>query len=443
MLQFDTTAPIAEADIQQLIDDKVEESDTLDYKAGLSPKTTGDWGASQEFAKDVAAFANDRGGQLVIGVRDKNKVATSIHPLTEPYEQLERRLRKWALDSLSPPVPLEIARVDVTGGIVVVVTVPQSIDQPHAVTNGNEKRPLVFPCRDGSDTRYLAQHEVADRFDQRHRSRRERSEAADALVEHGFERLSRAPGIWLWAAVSPTTPAPGRIDSRRVQVIKDWWQNNAKPGPMLTELANDLAIPGPGCVTFTTPRYRDEDDEADPRSSYVELYVDGSSFVALDVSHTTSRGGAHGEIGEYTLADACITIMGAGSSWAHHTAGPTGTGDVSFGLIDTSDKPVEVTLVGDARGHGSLSRLHRTRSLSPGRDGLLSWDRTIADLDGLETGPGWLSLTHAVLALLLQRFGRAEPDQVTSDGRISPDAWNYQYEKYVRDWAARNGVTLV
>jgi hypothetical protein len=443
VVQLDTTASITEADIQQLIDDKVEESDILDYKAGLSRKPPGEWGASQEFAKDVAAFANARGGQIVLGVKEVGKVPTAIHALSGTFEQVERRLRKWALDSLSPQVPLEVIGVDVTGGIVVVVTVPQSVDQPHAVTNTNEKRPLVFPCRDGSDTRYLSQHEVADRYDQRRRGRQERLADSDAQVERGLDRVRRSPGLWLWAAVHPANPVPGRLDAHQVREITDWWRSYDEQAPMATALTDELPIPGPGCLTFTTRPYRDDDDEADPRSSYVELYVDGSSFIALDLSGRTSDDCPHGEIAEHTLVDSCIAVMSAGSGWAHRTAGPTGTADVSFGLIDTTDEPAEATLVDNVRGHASLTRINRTRALPPGEGGLLSWDRTIADLDGLDTGPARLSLTHGVLTLLLQRFGRVESEHFTSDGDIVGRAWHYQYGNYVRDWAARNGVTII
>src|SRR5262245_49803180 len=58
-----------EPDIQQLIDDKIEESITLDYKASAALSRT-DNKKVTELTKDVSAFANSAGGTIVYGVAE-------------------------------------------------------------------------------------------------------------------------------------------------------------------------------------------------------------------------------------------------------------------------------------------------------------------------------------------------------------------------------------
>jgi predicted HTH transcriptional regulator len=54
------------ADLQRLVDEALEESLTLDYKA--SPALSRDGKAPDELCKDVTALANSAGGQIVYGI---------------------------------------------------------------------------------------------------------------------------------------------------------------------------------------------------------------------------------------------------------------------------------------------------------------------------------------------------------------------------------------
>src|SRR5437870_11805234 len=59
------------ADLQRLIDDDIQESVTLDYKA--SPALAKDSKSRDELCKDISAFANSAGGQIVYGIEEKNQ----------------------------------------------------------------------------------------------------------------------------------------------------------------------------------------------------------------------------------------------------------------------------------------------------------------------------------------------------------------------------------
>ena len=56
------------ADLQRIVDEGLEESLTLDYKA--SPALTREGKGPDELCKDVSALANSAGGQIVYGIEE-------------------------------------------------------------------------------------------------------------------------------------------------------------------------------------------------------------------------------------------------------------------------------------------------------------------------------------------------------------------------------------
>ncbi|OEJ22161.1 hypothetical protein AR457_40520 [Streptomyces agglomeratus] len=82
--------------VQRASDERLQESDDLDWKEQLpQPPWDGRW---NEFAKDVAAMANTRGGLLVFGVRDK-----SIELVGVDLEQAnEQQYAQWVRNHVEP-----------------------------------------------------------------------------------------------------------------------------------------------------------------------------------------------------------------------------------------------------------------------------------------------------------------------------------------------------
>ncbi len=62
-------SPVTFGMVRQCVDDKLGEADDLDWKESLPDGRNP--GAEAEFAKDVAAFANTRGGLIIYGVTDQ------------------------------------------------------------------------------------------------------------------------------------------------------------------------------------------------------------------------------------------------------------------------------------------------------------------------------------------------------------------------------------
>ena len=77
MLKLET-----KADLQRLITEGINESLTLDYKA--SPALGKGDKQRDELCKDVTAFANSAGGQIVYGVEENKHVPTKLDDGADP-----------------------------------------------------------------------------------------------------------------------------------------------------------------------------------------------------------------------------------------------------------------------------------------------------------------------------------------------------------------------
>jgi hypothetical protein len=114
-----------QADLQRLIDDGIPESLTLDFKA--SPALSKESKSRDELCKDVSAFANSAGGQIVYGIDEKNNKLDDGSELT----------REWieqVIDSnVQPRIEgLVITPIQLAKGNGYVITVPQaSARAPH------------------------------------------------------------------------------------------------------------------------------------------------------------------------------------------------------------------------------------------------------------------------------------------------------------------------
>lgn len=152
---------LTEQRLQELCDERCPESGTLDFKRAL-PATGDDDRA--EFLKDVCAFANSNGGDLVYGIADKNGVAERIHPITaEPADAAKRRLGQVLDARVEPRIQgLQFHPIEVTGGYVLVLRVPASFDGPHRHQHKDFHR---FVMRNGTHTSDFTYDQLRSAFD--------------------------------------------------------------------------------------------------------------------------------------------------------------------------------------------------------------------------------------------------------------------------------------
>jgi len=128
------------SDIQYLVDNKVEESRTLEYKRELDG---GKYGSS-EFLADFIAFANSGGGDLIIGVEegsgiDKGK-PVDIPGIPIKNEDEDRlTLNNTIRDKVSPRfMDFQSHYIQLDNGYyVVVIRIKQSWNKPHMINNAS------------------------------------------------------------------------------------------------------------------------------------------------------------------------------------------------------------------------------------------------------------------------------------------------------------------
>ena len=88
----------------------------------------------EKIAKTLVAFANTKGGTLLIGIQDDKYVIGVADPFEERFV-LEQAIQHHT----EPPVPVEISEEEIYGKTVMVVAVPESNTKPHkALTKEGE-----------------------------------------------------------------------------------------------------------------------------------------------------------------------------------------------------------------------------------------------------------------------------------------------------------------
>lgn len=99
-----------------------------------------------KLARTLAAFANTRGGILLLGVDERLGIVGAPHPA-----QCVERLRDVALRRVEPPIDVRVDVARVEASPVVWCSVPLSPRRPHAALRDDETREVVV--RDGSSNR--------------------------------------------------------------------------------------------------------------------------------------------------------------------------------------------------------------------------------------------------------------------------------------------------
>lgn len=163
----------------------------------------GQW---NEFAKDISAMANTRGGLLIYGVANDHSVVGI------DWEKADlRQYAQWVRNHVHPYLP-DLVMFPLTDGAttLLVVDVPASEMAPHLVHGRSDKdkeqQAFTVPYRDRDHTARMAEHQI----ERAYRDRFTRTDsAAEALRQHS-EFLTKTitaqaskPSAWLVAVARP------------------------------------------------------------------------------------------------------------------------------------------------------------------------------------------------------------------------------------------------
>lgn len=157
---------IEKEDLQALVDSQRQEEQTLDYKQTI-PKSNEE---INEFLKDVSAFANAAGGDIILGIaeeKDENgkntgKPAEILGLENINIDQAKLTLLNHIADKIAPKVMATIRHVDgFSKGSVLIIRVRKSWRPPHMILPNKNPR---FYTRDNNGNRPLDIEQIRHAF---------------------------------------------------------------------------------------------------------------------------------------------------------------------------------------------------------------------------------------------------------------------------------------
>lgn len=135
---------------------KRHEGVKLDFKQEIDLNTES---GKKEFAKDICALANSRGGRgyLIIGIEDKTKRVIGIDRLSFTEEQIQQIVSSRC----EPPIPISLEFIDYENKKIAVITIYQSSQKPYQFRENG-----AFYIRRGSTTDTMRKQELISSFEE-------------------------------------------------------------------------------------------------------------------------------------------------------------------------------------------------------------------------------------------------------------------------------------
>ena len=412
-------APLDQIDVATLSDAigrGVREDDDLDFKRELH--TNG-----KDFAADVAALANHRGGMLIIGIRDEDGAAAELVgvPLGDAQET---QLRQMAAENLVPFARFDLRAVDGPTGRregCWLVIVPPSAERPHAV---RIPRGVRYPRRHGTTTRWLSEAEIADAYRSRFREAESQVGRLSRIVDEAAASIAHDDNdAWLVVGLVPSIPGAMTIDVARLRAIEAWANTHRCEWTGLwMDTAARTAV-GLRRVRVTTIY---DDDLA--HYVYAELHDDGAAVTARQLPVRVISPDAPLHLGNEALiwtAARCLLFAAE-----HATMNAAAHGDAA----------VEARVLGRTMQlgftqHGHWNPIERGQLLS----GPIRSKRTVT-LDAVTERQALLAAVRVVLTDLFHAFGSPEIRQIRADGALRILHCSDQRE--LSGWAEGHGVQV-
>lgn len=275
----------------------IAEADDLDWKQALPPEVEKKrW----EFAKDVAAMANTRGGLIVYGVREENERAVELIGVPKNGERDRQGLRSFANRYVRPLVDgLLIEALDSEDGSpgLIAVFVPPSPDAPHVI---GEKNELGVPYRYGTDTNWMSESQLERAYRDRFSRRVDDRAALSALIDGLISEIELGTGIWVAVSARPVAPLPLLLERPQPGKATEA-MNNALPlaaeifesasgwQPVLNQLSPDAVNNPKNGLRRWVIRSNHYSTDYQERVDWalVELHHDGSVALAIGLAGFT------------------------------------------------------------------------------------------------------------------------------------------------------------
>jgi hypothetical protein len=421
-------APLQVIDAERVrawVSDGLRESEQLDFKAELYGN-----GDSQrrELAGDLAAFANHRGGVLILGVAETELGAAASLPAVELTDAEQRRIHQIVAGNVFPHLPIEIFPIatEADGRGAMIIAVARSPLRPHAVAVNDGLR---YPRRQGAVTRYLSESEVADLYRDRFAVQRNEVERVSAIRREAIAEVDQDGAVWVAVSSVPTGAGSLMLSDQTIANTQAWAQRfigNDYVAGFLGQAA-PLVRPGLRRVRLLTQYAHN----SLPNYQYAELHTDGAG-VATHRLFTGRDAPADGEPLPVLNMALLWTAAQALNVVARHALNVGAWGEVL----------VELTVFGPPRvlawiAHGQfIERITGARILD---DDVIS-KHTFALSDLTAGTQPLLAATRLLLMDIFNAFGASEIRALTQTGALRADYIGGAPE--LRAWAMHYDVSI-
>ncbi|WP_073832785.1 AlbA family DNA-binding domain-containing protein [Micromonospora sp. CB01531] len=425
------------------------ESEDLDFKGKLYDN--GQKGQN-DLSVDVAALANLRGGVIMLGLDEQKsgtaKVATPV-PLSD---QEELRMRQIVASNVVPLPRWEIRAVpdpSSSGGHGFYLLIVAPSDQtPHAVKQNNG---LKYPVRDGTSTRYLTEHEVADAYRNRFTLARARIDRLKEVEDRVESRSQSGYVPWLKLALVPASRSSLRMSNNAVSMVGGWLSEvleRLPHGSNFEAIRCDVRT-GLRCFELRNALFDEEPALGirNPEWASAHLALDGASGVGVnlmpDVDHRETK--VTQEFLYVQVFSALLISVRYATDIARASGDallrlrlPLPPGHHARNAVDQS-----LVLVSPMFGTDDMRRVSGSRPLNTLTLREFVSEQTV-DLDVASMSMAGLA-TAVVRPYtdLVNAFGLAEPSTITPDGRLKLAFWHSGYQQHIRRWAERYDVPIV
>ncbi|MFP5316685.1 MAG: helix-turn-helix domain-containing protein [Acidimicrobiia bacterium] len=436
-----------EAVLGRPLDESCAEAITQAANAGLAEFSQLDWKGElydhgsegrSELAKDVCALANHLGGAIIIGVEEdaQGKPTGATGVVVDEGELLWMRAVVSAWTSPFPFYDLIIAPIEGTDRAFVLILVPPSPGAPHALVKPGQKR-LLYPVRDGSQTRYLGEPEIASGYRQRFLGLDDRRRRLVSITEEGLAHMGEQL-LLLSLSLVPLVPGRGSVDQRSIREMDDWFGDRTSRIGLFGEHSLSGLRVEPGLDRFVVASRDSADSDAEQRALYAygELHTDGSGVVVRRILQAQEGGSEEPDRSAFILFDEELTarvvdMLDLLVYFAVERSGASGPVEARLALSTNGDHQIRLTTIGGGERWGRVQRLGRRDIALP-----LAVDRTL-DLTAMHEAVGNLLLSARLLAqAVVQAAGFPELRQIDGEGRIR----KRHVDARVLEFAARHGV---